>query len=433
MNKNSVFQRILTIFRTKRGVLLKNTLMLYVLTFSTYLIGLLLFPYETNVLGADHYRVVGVSANVMRYFQLVVDFGFLLSATEEVSKKREDKAALGVILTSVTLIKLILMALCFAVLMIVTRAVEVWRDLTLFFILDFFAVTAASLLPDYLYRGIEDMTAVTVRTVLIRIFSAVLIVLTVKKPGDELLIPAFTLLGNALALIFVYIDVRRRLGIRFERVKKNDVILRFRTSGLFFFSRIATTLYTVTNTVVLDIAKSGNGIVTSSYTAASKVTELAKNGVSPISDSLYPYMVKNRDFSMVKRMLWILEPIIVAGCVIVGVFAEPICSVLGKDFTSAAAPLRALLPVIAVILPSYIFGFPVMGAMGINKYANYSTIVGSVIHVIVMAALLITGNFGPVSAGLATSFTETVILVFRVVVVYKHRHLLRSPAKEEDK
>ncbi|MBQ9543630.1 MAG: oligosaccharide flippase family protein, partial [Clostridia bacterium] len=371
------------------------------------------------------------SGSIMRYFQLVVDFGFLLSATEEVSRKRDDKKALDTIFTSVTLIKLLLTAACFSVMLSLSFIVPQWRALRLFFVIDFFSVTLGSLIPDYLYRGVEKMTAVTVRTVVLRLLSAALIFVFVKKPGDEILIPIFLAAGNLAALFFVYFDVKKRLGVGFCRVGRAEIFSRLKVSGLFFFSRVATTLYTVTNTVVLDIVYKGNGVVTSANSVAVKITDLAKNGISPVSDSLYPYMVKNRDFRMVKKLLLIFEPIIIAACVVFGIFIEPIFALLGKDFTFVAAPLRAMLPAVAVILPSYIFGFPVMGAMGINKYANYSTIFGSAVHIAVMAVLLITGRCTPVTAGLATSFTEISILVFRMIVVYKNRHLLKAPPEEK--
>lgn len=412
----------------KKTALMKNTVMLYILTFSTYFIGAALMPYELNVLGADCYRSIGLSGSIMRYFQLVVDFGFLLSATEEVARRRDDKKALDSIFTSVTLIKLALTAASFCVMLSLSFIVPQWRALRLFFILDFFAVTLGSLIPDYLYRGVEKMTAVTVRTVVLRLISAALILVFVKKPGDEILIPAFLAAGNFAALFFVFIDVKKRLGVGFCRVSVSDVLSRLKLSGLFFFSRVATTLYTVTNTVVLDIVYQGSGVITSSNSVAVKITDIAKNGISPVSDSLYPYMVKNRDFRMVRKLLMIFEPIIIAVCIAVGIFVEPIFSLLGKDFTSVAAPLRAMLPAVAVILPSYVFGFPVMGAMGINKYANYSTIFGSAVHIVIMTGLLFAGQCTPVTAGLATSFTEISILVFRIAAVYKNRHLLKEPA-----
>ena len=84
------------------GALVKNTAMLYILQFSTYFLGLMVTPYETRVLGDEIFGYLGASTAIMVYFQLIIDFGFLLSATEEVSRCRTDQNALCRIFTSVT-------------------------------------------------------------------------------------------------------------------------------------------------------------------------------------------------------------------------------------------------------------------------------------------------------------------------------------------
>ena len=68
--------------------LFTNTVFLYLLTFSNYLMSFITVPYQTRVLGPDIYGVLGLTASLMIYFQLVIDFGFLLSATADVSKNR---------------------------------------------------------------------------------------------------------------------------------------------------------------------------------------------------------------------------------------------------------------------------------------------------------------------------------------------------------
>ena len=49
----------------KRGVLLKNTMMLYILQFSTYFFGFIVVPYETRVLGPVLYGMVGAAMAAM--------------------------------------------------------------------------------------------------------------------------------------------------------------------------------------------------------------------------------------------------------------------------------------------------------------------------------------------------------------------------------
>ena len=87
-----------------------------------------------------------------------------------------------------------------------------------------------------------------------------------------------------------------------------------------------------------------------------------------------------------------------------------------------------MLPVGIVILPSYICGFPMLSAMGLTKHANYSVIFGTVCHLVMLLTLYLTGSITTVTLGCAVSVTESLILAYRLVVIYRHRDLL-APEK----
>lgn len=415
----------------KKSVLLKNTVMLYILTFSTYLMSFIVVPYETRILGTAGYGLLGVATAMMVYFQLVIDFGFILSATEEVSRNREDKRYLSQIFTAVTLNKLLLTLVSGIVLFALCRLVPRWQEHALFFFLFFLATAINSLIPDYLYRGIEQMSAITIRTVLIKFFFTVMIFLLLKSPSDYCVIPLLNIIGNLGALLGVYVHLFRKVGIRFARITRADFWRSFRQSNTFFLSRIASTAYTAANTVILDVLSAGTS--TAFYSSADKLITTAKNGLSPISDSLYPYMTKNRDFKLVKKVLCIIMPVILAGCAVVFIWAEPLCTwFFGPGYGQTAPVLRAMLPVVVVILPSYILGFPTLSAMGLSKYANYSVIFGSVLHICNLCALYFSGHMNMITLGILVSIAETAILAFRIVVILRHRELLVTPPDTEE-
>ena len=405
---------------------MQNTLMLYLLTFSNYFLGLIVAPYETRVLGTQGYGILGAATAVMVYFQLIIDFGFLLSGTQDVALNRENPEKLSAIFTAITISKLLLTAVSAVGLVVLCRVLPVWQNRLSFYGLCFVYTAMNSLIPDYLYRGLERMSAITVRTVCIKAFFTAGIVLLVKSPDDLWKIPVINIVGNGIAAAYSFYDVNRRFGIRFIRVRAGEVLDTMKRSSVFFYSRIATTAYSAMNTVILDVI-SGTGAPTAFYTSADKLITTGKSALSPISDSLYPYMVKNRDFKLVKKVLLILEPLIIVFCSIFFVFAEPLCGfIFGSDFAPAGQVLRAMLPVGVVILPSYICGFPMMSAMGIAKHANYSVIFGSVLHIINLLALWATGNINMVTLGISVSVAETVILAYRVIVILKNRHLLKK-------
>ncbi len=435
-----MFSKLKQLKGKKEGALAWNTLMLYILTFSTQLLSFIVVPYETRVLGAARYGYLDVAMKVCAYVQILIDFGFILSATEEVSKHRDDPHRLSVIMTAVTIGKLMLAAVTLTILSVICIVWQNWNGRLALYLTFFAGQALNALMPDYLYRGMEKMTAITVRTVLIRIFSTVGIFLLLKRFGLWV-IPILTAIGNFIAIGACFLDADKRLNVRFCRVSLSEVWTRFRQSSTFFFSRFASTAYSTLNTLILDavapqkILLDGVMIanpVRGQYGAASKLMDTGKQAMSPISDSLYPYMVKNHDYRMVKKVLLILEPVIIAFCAGVFAVAPWFCATLfGEEYRASGEVLRAMLPAAVVILPSYICGFPMLSSMGLAKHANYSTIFGSVIHVINLALLYFTGRMNMYTLGLAMSVAEILILAYRLVVIWLHRDRLKGDYHEQ--
>ncbi len=411
---------------SKNRMLLKNTVMLYVLQFSTYFFSFLTVPYQTRVLGPEIYGLLGVAAAVMMYFQLFMDFGFLLSATADVSKNRDDRQYVCKKITSIAIIKLLFAAICFAVMALLCLMLEQFSENKALYFSYLAAFVINSFLPDYIYRGLEQMTAVTVRTVLIKLFSCIMVFVFLREQTDYMMVPGFLLIGNTAAVVGAYWHLFKTFKYRFVKVTAKEVMHDLKRSSIFFYSRIATTVYSATNTVMLGMVDSV-GVMTGCYTSADKVLALAKSGLSPISDSLYPYMVKNKDFKLVKKMLLVLMPIIIGGCAVVAVFAKPLCVIaFGQEFEGAANVLRAFLPAVVAILPSYIFGFPALSAMGLSKFANHSIFVGSAVHIVGLAVMLATNTLNGVTLAAMTSVSEWVILACRVIVVYINRSRMKG-------
>lgn len=412
----------------RRGGLLENTIMLYILQFSLMALGVVNRGIQTRAI--DDKTMLGtltLAQSIMMYFQLLMDFGFIASATAKISKHREDRAYLCKILSCVTVIKLVFLVVSALILLVVLFFMNNLSPMDwVVFFLFLMASALSSLLPDYLYRGMEQMTTITVRAVSVKVFATVMLFLFVHQSEDYYLVPLFTAIGNGGALIFVYAHLFKKMNIRFTRVKLSDLFHEMKESFGFFVSRIASTVYSSANVQVLgfvDPTKALGAV----YGSADTLISTGRNCMTPISDSLYPHMVKHRDFKLIRKALLFFMPIIIVGCVGVFFLAEPICVLLyGPAYAESAVPLRALLPALLVTLPSYLLGFPTMSPMGLAKYANYTTIVGTVFHVVGLVVLVAVGGLHMVSLCLLTGATETVILLCRIGIIWKNRHLMKA-------
>ena len=411
--------------QNKKGLAI-NTIMLYILTFSNVLFSFMTVPYQTRVLGPETYGVLGFAFATITYFQLVLDFGFLVSGTAEIAREKNDPVKIAKICESILLGKCFLLAVCAVAMFVLCETVPAFAEAkTVFWVLLLYSFMN-TLIPDFLYRGMEQMQPITYRVVLMKLIFTIGVFVFVKEKADYILVPWLYLLGSFVAVVFAYIDVFKRFKIRLVKITMADMLGRLKYSFMFFVSRIATTVSSATNTLLIGIVFPGQAEV-GYYTSADKFVTLARQAASPISDSLYPYMIANKDFKLVKKILLTFMPIILAGSAILFAFAPQICVlVFGAEYAQAAIPLRCLIPVIIFTLPDYIFGFPMMTPLGVEKYANISVIVSACFQIVALTILYLTNTFSVVTLCLTTSVTIFITMTFRIVVVYRAMKKLKG-------
>lgn len=410
----------------KARKLASNTLMLSILSFSGYFLALVTLPYQSRILGPELFGMVSFAMAFGIYFQLVIDFGFTLSATEQVAKHLHDKDRVSKIVSAVTWNKVFIALLSLCALLLLCVWVKPFnQDPLLYF---FFAMSYIfiALIPDYLYRGMENMKAITVRTVAIRAVSIGLIFIFLRGPSDYYAVPVSMMLGNMAAFGYTLWDIHRK-EIRLTRVSFREFSDTLKQSSLFFYSRIATNIYSASNTFVLGLVYSPASHAVGFFTSADKLTSAAKFSLTPLVDSLYPHMVKNKDFRLVKKILLVFVPIITVICTIVWIFAYDICAIIfGPDFRGAGEYLRWLLLTAVVAFPSMVLGYPTLSPMGLARFANLSVIGASVVHITQLLLLFATGRLTVVTVCIATIITESIALLLRVIAVLKNMHRVRD-------
>lgn len=404
--------------------LVSNALMLYVLTFSNYILFLITIPYQTRILGPELFGHIGFAMAFAAYFQLVVEFGFMILATELVSRHRDNKGQLSLILSTVTWCKVGLAILATVVLYLLCMFIDPFRQDPLLYALFFISSVLAAFVPDFIYRGLENMRAITIRTVVIRLFFTLMIFVLLRSEADYYWIPILGIIGNIGALIVVGWDLASK-DIRLQKTSLRQAAGMLKQSSQFFYSRIATNIYSATNTFVLGILYGPASALVGFYASADRLVVAAKQGIIPVIDSVYPYMVRHKDFRLIKKLLIIGLPIMAAGCLVVAIFAESICALIfGEEFREAGQYLRLLTPVIFFAFPGMLFGFPVLSPLGLSKYANVSNVFGAILQVLQLLALLSIGRLSVLTICIATVITELATLSFRLVVVWRYRHLI---------
>lgn len=405
-------------------VLFFNTVMLYIMQVSAYFFPLITFPWLTRALGPEKYGVMNVANAIITYFQLFVDFGFLLSATRECSLHRNDHRKLEEIIASVIQAKALLCAAGLIVLVALSGFVDVFQENFWYLLLCYASVTLSVFVPDYLFRGLEKMSGITYRSIISRSIYTLLVVLFVKRPEDYLLVPVFNAVSNLFIVAWSWMFVVKKFMLRFHPVSLAKTMEAVKMSSVFFASRIASTAYSASNVFVLGMVFGTQSAAMGQFTAANNLVTNGRSMFSPIADSLYPYMVTKKNYKIVKIILLASIPLLLGGTFILYYFADWfILLFCGQEYVvgdpSAVEVFRAMTPLFIITLPIYVFGFPILGAMNMMKEANYTVMYAAVFHILGMCALLLTGNLNFICVAYLTCLSECVVLGSRVFYVYK--------------
>lgn len=399
--------------------LFKNTLSLLTIQGATYIFPLLTFPYLTRILGVDKYGVVVFANSIMVYFQLLIDYGFLISGTRECSLDRKSKEKLGQIIGSIVQCKAVLAVIGGVILLIISNF-SIMADSKMFLYLSYFSVCFYIFIPEYFFRGIEEMRWLTYHTIISKGIYTIAIFMFIKEPNDYTLIPILTTLSNLyLVLVYFYI-ISIKLKIKVTFVDTKDVMKKLQKTFDIFISRIASSIYGTSNTFILGITKS---TFLGSFGAASTLILNVRSLFSPIADSLYPYMINKKDYKIVKKILLIIMPVITIGTIFMFVFAEQIILLAcGKEYLDAVPVFKIMLFIVLITLPTYALGFPILGAFGKIKEVNNSVVISTLFHIIGLSILFFSDNLNVITISILTCITESLVLAIRCIYIYRYRN-----------
>ena len=412
--------------------LLSNFFSLSILQIFTYVLPLLTLPYLVRVLGAEKFGLVMFAQAFIIFFNILVDYGFNLSATREVSVNRESKEKLTEIFSSVMSIKFVLIGISFAILSLVILLFEKFSNNIDLYYLTFLWVIGQALFPVWYFQGLEKMKYITIVNITSKLIFTIAIFIFIQDESDYILVPVLNglgfIIGGLLSLRIVCKDFKQEFKIQSFEV----LTFYFKDSSQFFLSRLSSVGYSNINTFLAGILLSP--VFVTYYYLADKAVSVILALFTPIVQTVYPYLAKKFNFIFLVKLLSILMIVSLVVVSLGYLFSDLISIILFDEINIIFTNLfYVILPIIPISTLYVMLGAPLLLARGFKKEFNLSIIFGFVIHLLLLSILYyyFTVNSDLQSDililfAISLVFSKFIVLMIRIYYVFVNKLYKKS-------
>ena len=366
--------------------LLSNFFSLSILQTFTYILPLLTLPYLVRVLGSEKFGLVVFAQAFIIFFNILVDYGFNLSATREISVNRENKEKLTEIFSSVMSIKFILIGISFTILSIIIFSFENFSNNIDLYYLTFLWVIGQALFPIWYFQGLEKMKYITIVNITSKLIFTIAIFIFIQNETDYILVPILNglgfIIGGILSLWIVHKDFNQKFQIQSIKI----LLMYFKDSSQFFLSRLSSVGYSNVNTFLAGILLSP--VFVTYYYLADKAVSVILTLFSPIVQTIYPYLAKKYNFIFLVKLVSILMVISILVVFLGYLFSDLISIILLGEINDIFKNLfYVIIPIIPISTLYVSLGAPLLLARGYKKEFNLSIIYGFIIHLLLLSTL----------------------------------------------
>lgn len=409
-----------------RKNIIKNTSWLFIFQIAKILFPFITLPYLTRVLSTEVYGTVTYVKAVMTYMQIFVDFGFILSGTKEIVNllKKNDKKSINSIVGDTLVARIILGLIGFVIVTVLSLIIPILKENIVFTILSYVVVFESIFLMDFLFRGFEKMHVIAIRFLIMKTISTLFTFLLIKNDGNLLLIPILDIISSFIAILLVFYETKK-LSIKFETTSIKSMLDKIKDSFTYFLSNAATTSFNALSTIIIGIILNAEEVAY--WGVCMQVIGSITACYSPICDGIYPSMIKEKKYSLIRNTKKIFMPIVTIGCIFLYVASNIIFRILGGNKYLLAVPaFRLLIPVCFFAFLSIIHGFPCLGAIGKEKQVTKTTIVSALFNIIAMCILILFNHFTIALIAIIRVLTEVIMFSYRYYYYRKYKNLFEG-------
>jgi len=396
----------------------KNSALNLVLTISSVLFPFLIIPYVTRVLAVNELGKVMYADAISQYLIIIAALGIPFYGVREIAKLSAQKEKISNIVLELIIIQFSISVVSCIALWFIVPHLGVLLDKRLLVLCSIFVISN-SFLIEWFYQGIQDFKYITIRSVIIKILSLILIVLLVKGSNDGYIYYAIL---SGLALLNSALNIYRFSKIGFVKVRKLDLRRHFAPLIVTFGINFSISIYAILDTLILGYFSGEESV--GYYTISLKIVKtfwVIINAFGIVLISHTAKLIKEDKMAEVQqnisKALNIILTFSIPFIIICQLFPVQILVIIGgSKYVNSVELLRILSFLPLIIGICNVYGTQFLMVYNKEKYVFIATLVALVFSVAIN--FMLVPHLKEIGTGIASVTAE--LVVCGIIVYYSN-------------
>ena len=408
-----------------------NALMNFILKISLYIFPIITFPYVTRVLQVDGIGQISFATSVVSYFVMLSSLGIPNYGIKACAIVRDDKKKLTKTVQELLAISLIVTVIAYVVFFVLLFAVPKFRAMKTLLIIDSMLLIFNALGVEWFYQAIEQYSYITIRNLIFKSASLILVFLLVRDQSDIYTYSLITVIATSGSNVLNFLNLRKYIYLKPQC--NLDLAKHIKPTLIFFATSVAISVYTQLDTVMLGLMTNNHEV--GLYSVAMKIQTVLTVLVASVDNVLLPRMAhyvatgEKNDFNdLVVKMTY--YNVFLGGLITVFffIYTSPVISLIsGNGYLEAGPAVKWLLLTIIPVGLSSMTGAQIMASIGKEKQHMYSVLAGGITDFLLN--LIVIPKFGAAGAAFSTAVTEVVVLAMDVMFIKNLLAVIKGKVK----
>lgn len=374
---------------------------------------LVTFPYVSRVLSVSGIGIYNFSNTYINYFILIAGLGITTYAVREGAKYRDTQKKINTFASQVFTINMIATLVAYILLfitLVVFKNLHSYITCILIFSLQILFTTLGT---EWIYIIFEDYSYITIRSIVFKIISIVLLFILVRKPEDYLIYATITVLAAVGSNLLNFIHAKNFVKIKL--VNHTNWKVHLKPILIIFASSIAVTIYVSSDTTILGLLKDDYAV--GIYSTSVKIYQIAQGLLSGLLTVTIPRLAflwgkkRIREYNYVlSKVLNSLGLLVLPASIgLIMLSREVILVIASEKYLPAVSTLQIISWAIIFSIFSWIFSDCVLIPAKREKIVLRNTIVTAIENIILNFAFIPFMSYD--GAALSTVFAEFTVML----------------------